>query len=761
MSRDPGRRRPSLDKALGLLERPDRLGAQAVRRTVIERLSRPPTGELSVHKALIALSRGDRGVRLITTNFDDRFVETEEQIPIVDVAPKLPVPTPHNWASLVHLHGRIVPGSDGSDLVLTAADFGRAYLTERWASRFVTELFREFTVVFVGYGIGDPVISYMVDALAAERAKGARFAGAYAFASHDGTESGERRARDGWRAKNVRPILYDNRAKHTLLSDTLVEWARIRRDPFHVRSRIAVKEILNLPAGADDPVVERVTWALQDPVAAKALADEPPVKDEDDYPKIGKWIELFGENGLLSCAGKEASPGAEGQGSAGVRLVTNGVQIRNPGTLDRTRAHLARWLARHLHVPQVLGWVLRNGGHLHPGLRREVQAWLAASDSSIPPRLRTCWTILAHQEPPDRWRFLWTSNHHQAADSELERRQIEDEAIKSLSPHLIVQLGPVSWWVLQASSGKKHDPLQDLCHLKLVAGDPDSWSQIKSIIRDRAVLARHAGTLTGYLKEALVLVDDDDTSHPNSSLYRPSIAPHGQNWDDHDWTVLIDLARDSYLALNDVDRAGADNLLRNWAHSKKPLFRRLALHALTENKKSDIQLARKLLLGGRRPGLWELELRREVLRFLRRAGERLPRRLRIEIVRAIHAGPKAGQRKVLGDDARVIRRGQALLLHKLAASGAQLNKMSKLLASEAVPDVDGDLDERDEFTFWHGKARWIGDQEFVPRHLLRGSIADVVAATKASDIAREDFRAFALSQPVKAVSALRRLAHGR
>ena len=232
---DPGRRRPSFDKALGLLERPDRLGAKALRRTVIERLSRPPTGELNVHKALIALSRSDRGVRLITTNFDNRFVETGEEIPIVDAAPQMPVPKPHNWASLVHLHGQIAPGGDGTSLVLTAADFGRAYLTERWASRFVTELFREFTVVFVGYGIGDPVISYMVDALAAERAMGARFTGSYAFAGHDGTESGERRARDGWRSKNVEPILYHDRDNHGLLGDTLIELESlpvVRGQPF-------------------------------------------------------------------------------------------------------------------------------------------------------------------------------------------------------------------------------------------------------------------------------------------------------------------------------------------------------------------------------------------------------------------------------------------------------------------------------------------------------------------------------------------------
>ena len=449
---------------------------------------------------------------------------------------------------------------------------------------------------------------------------------------------------------------------------------------------------------------------------------------------------------------------ADGQGSADVRLVTDGSQSRNPGTLDRTRAHLARWLANHLQVPQVLEWVLQNGGHLHPGLRLEVLARLAASDSVIPPRLRTCWTIVAHQEPTDHWEFLWASEHHQAADSGLERRQIEDEAVKSLTPRLVVQHGPIPWWAPQRSTRKQQGSLQDRCHLKLVASNQDSWIQIENIVRDNAVLARHAATLTGYLQQALVLADDADSCHPDSSLYRPSIAPHDQNSDDHDWTVLIDLARDSYLALTDVDRARGDNLLREWALSKKPLFRRLALHALTENTKSYIRIVRKLLLGGRRPGLWESELRREVLRFLRLGGARLPRSLRVEIVRAIHAGPKTKKRKMRELDASAIRHEKALRLQKLAASGARLDKMSKELAGEYVPDMEGDVDDHDEFTFWHGKARWTGADEFVPSGLLRGPITDVVAAARASGIGREGFRGLAISQPVKAASALRRLA---
>ena len=83
-------------------------------------------------------------------------------------------------------------------------------------------------------------MSYMVDALAAERAKGARFTTAYAFADYDARCSSRQRVRDGWLAKNVEPILYNKVGDHKLLSNTLVEWARIRTDPYQARTQVAL-----------------------------------------------------------------------------------------------------------------------------------------------------------------------------------------------------------------------------------------------------------------------------------------------------------------------------------------------------------------------------------------------------------------------------------------------------------------------------------------------------------------------------------------
>ena len=177
------------DTALGLLEGNDERKREAVRRAVAEILS--PNLALRdatvTHEALLTLSKTRKGhTRLITTNVDRIFEEvirqradelTRSQAPLVQ-APK------SRWDGLVYLHGLLEPQPDRSNLdslVLTSGDFGLAYLNERWAARFVGELFRNYTVCFVGYSIDDPVLRYMMDALAAERFFGETRPEAFAF----------------------------------------------------------------------------------------------------------------------------------------------------------------------------------------------------------------------------------------------------------------------------------------------------------------------------------------------------------------------------------------------------------------------------------------------------------------------------------------------------------------------------------------------------------------------------------------------------
>ena len=744
---DSRRRHPSFDKALGLLER--RLGAQKVRETVISRLREPAKGELVVHKALIDLSRHSNGVRLITTNFDSRFVEAGVPESEVDAAPKLPVPRPHSWSSVVHLHGRIPPTGEAADFVLTAADFGRAYLTERWAARFVTEVFREFTVVFVGYSLSDPVMGYLVDALAAERAKGGQFAEAYAFADHSGKPGGFERTRDAWRAKNVSPLLYDSAGDHSLLTRTLVRWAEIRNDPFQARAEIARSGIQSLPAGADDPLVERVVWALDEPTSAQALADAPPVTDETDFRKIAAWLDRFSESGLMTCSADARVLAGSGQDSAVVRLVDAGF----PNTVDSTRMHLARWIARHLHVPQVLSWVLANGGHMHPVLSREVRIQLAKPDLEVPARLRLLWTVLLDNESIDHYRFLWIVHQYQAAASHAERLLIEEVAMQELTPRLVVRPGSAPYGT-KGATPTLSALLNECGHLVVIASDADARDQIHKILREDSVLPRYAVALTAHLEQALSLVGQSDENEGHSYFSRPSIAPHDQNpdWESDGWSHLIDLVRDSLLALERVDRAGADHLLQRWASSNHLLFQRLALHALTEIPKLNVQIARRLLLAGPRPGLWELELHREVLRFLRIAGSRLPRDLRVQVVRAIHAGPRRGMQQL---DEGLIRSEKALRLFKLAESGALVDKKSRVSAAEVAAEIEGNRDHKEEFLYWHEEGVWLANETQLSPELREGSHRDIIAAIQPEN--GPGLTALVVERPVQAIAAARLL----
>lgn len=154
------------DTAIGLLEADIVGGRETVRRTLAgiltPDLSAP--NATATHEALLTLSKCRNGhTRLITTNFDRLFEEViaVKSLPIKQFqAPLLPVPK-NRWDGLVYLHGLLgtTPTANELDrLVVSSGDFGLAYLTERWAARFVSELLRNYTVCFVGYSINDPVL---------------------------------------------------------------------------------------------------------------------------------------------------------------------------------------------------------------------------------------------------------------------------------------------------------------------------------------------------------------------------------------------------------------------------------------------------------------------------------------------------------------------------------------------------------------------------------------------------------------------------
>ena len=338
-----------------------------------------PKGAKETHSALLQLGRARTGaLRLVTTNFDRTFekvAKIEGRTHDVFLAPLLPIPKESQWDGLVYLHG-LLPDDPVNErgldrLVVTSGDFGLAYLTERWAARFVSDLFRNYVICFIGYSVNDPILRYMMDALAADRLRGEPTPIAYAIA--DCLPNEERTTSDNWRAKGVSPVLYDPADDHAILHETLKVWAADYRDGIGGKNRIVVEHAISNPSEStkQDDFVGRMLWALADRsgLPAKLFAEFNPV------PPL-TWLEAFTDgrfgHGDLYRFGVQPlldidetlsfsmtrRPAPYNQ-APWMTVLSN---THTHGQWDDVMFHLARWLMRHLNDPNLLIWVGQGNG---------------------------------------------------------------------------------------------------------------------------------------------------------------------------------------------------------------------------------------------------------------------------------------------------------------------------------------------------------------------------------------------------------------
>ena len=333
--------RGQFDATLDLLER--RLPGQrlAVRSKLAEALipKLHLEGATDTQAALLRLARCREGaLRLVTTNFDRIFhvaAKCTGQTFQVYAAPMLPIPKNSRWDGLVYLHGLLPEKTDDTALnrlVVTSGDFGLAYLTERWAARFVSELFRNYVVYFVGYSINDPVLRYMMDALAVDRMLG---------------------------------------------EITLQAWADTYRDGVQGKEAIVVKYALTRPQDStqQDNFVGRMLWTLSDKsgLPVKRFADVNPVPPLDwlleafsderfQYSDLPRFrVPPHEEVDAKLCFSLIRRP-APYDRALPMQLVSGGI---NSSQWDDVMFHLARWLVRHLDDPRLLIWIAERGGQLH------------------------------------------------------------------------------------------------------------------------------------------------------------------------------------------------------------------------------------------------------------------------------------------------------------------------------------------------------------------------------------------------------------
>ena len=125
-------------------------------------LSRQGLKPTPLHQDLLRLYRKDQSIRLVTTNFDLLFEQAAAKVfddaPEVYHAPMLPL-FGHQLNGIIHVHGSICYPEF---MVLTDKDFGRAYLSEASATRFLVDIYDKYIFLFVGYSHNDTVMNYLV-----------------------------------------------------------------------------------------------------------------------------------------------------------------------------------------------------------------------------------------------------------------------------------------------------------------------------------------------------------------------------------------------------------------------------------------------------------------------------------------------------------------------------------------------------------------------------------------------------------------------
>ena len=744
--------RGQFDATLDLLER--RLPGQrlAVRRALAQAL-KPKLrrkGATDTQAALLRLARSREGaVRLVTTNFDRIFhvaAKRTGQAFQAYAAPMLPIPKNSRWDGLVYLHGLLPEKADDTSLnrlVVTSGDFGLAYLTERWAARFVSELFRNYVVCFVGYSINDPVLRYMMDALAADRMLGEVTPQAWALG--DCEPGQEHRKTIEWESKGVTPILYTVPAgtyDHSALHQTLHAWADTYRDGVQGKEAIVVKHALARPQDStrQDDFVGRMLWALSDKsgLPAKRFADLNPAPPLDwlleafsderfqysDLPRFHVPPHVEVDTKLRFSLIRRPAPYDR---APPMMLASGGVSASQ---WDNVMFHLARWLVRHLDDPRLIIWIAERGGQMHDrwqwlieheldrfaalereGKTSERDEILLHAPRAIPgPSMRALWRLLLSGRVKSPWRdtdlYRWQvrlKSEGLTTILRLELRELlapkvvlkkpfrwsDDDSSSTDEPSRIKQLVD---WELVLAVDNVHSTLRDLTNEPWKSALPQLLEDFQQLLRDALDLLRELGEAN----------DRSDRSHWDL----PSITPHWQNRGFRNWVSLIELLRDAWLEVRMGDSARATRIAQSWFELPYPTFKRLALFTASHNDCIQPEQWVDWLLAEGAWWLWSTYTRREVYRLFVLQGRHLAGAAQDHLEAAILAGPP---RKMYRDDLEA-ERWQDLVAHsvwlhlaKLSTSGLVLGASAAARLAEisnAYPQWQLATNERDEFSHW-------------------------------------------------------------
>ena len=336
--------REEYDRALRAFEKRTHAPGSArsrVREAVAEVLEGRPDVDLPRHLVVMQLSAdADGRARVLTTNFDTLFERAARGGVPSHATKALPKPGGARDYGVLHLHGRIADpslGLEATDLVLTSADFGDAYLRDGWASQYIEDRMRIHRMVLLGYRAEDSAFRLLLETLDVDRERFPDLKPVYAL---------EKAAPDSaalWKAKGIISIEF---ASYDAVYATLAEWARYEARPAdYARERITAM-LLKSPEETTDFEREQLRFFISVEelpanlaVVNPSLAWLPALAQLDlirfDEQRLGSWL-----------AAKFAEPQAVRDVAAHIHMFGPDVAETLEFQLNDRRSELPDWLVK-------------------------------------------------------------------------------------------------------------------------------------------------------------------------------------------------------------------------------------------------------------------------------------------------------------------------------------------------------------------------------------------------------------------------------
>ena len=545
------------------------------------------------HRNLLRLYPDGGPVRVVTTNFDLLFEQAAEDlfgsVPEVFRAPALPLGRQFN--GVLHLHGAV---STPSEMVITDEDFGRAYMTEGWAARFLVELFSNFTILFVGYSYDDTIMSYLTRALPPRETD-------RHFALTQETNFDAQR----WRLLEIEPITYpqSNKDDHSILDEGIRYLANHARRGLLDWHR-EITEIAENSPPLDEETKDLIEYAFADVTKARfftKVATDP------------EWIDWLDEREYL-----------------------------NPlflyGTLSERDRAFSWWLVKqfaHNHTNKLFRLIGKHNTCLHPGFWRDL-SWQIGRDKEA----------LWNTDILSRWISLLLATAQKSIDPhillQLGERCIQHEMLDSLLQIFDTMMD--SYFQLKRDfllpyGDENSENIQFNVELPLIGTDYYVLNQLwEEGLKPKLpqVAERLLDRVIKRLEDRYIILCTWHESHrkwDSESSRRSAIEPHEQDDYTEAIDVLIDAARDclEWLGSNQADAAA------RWCSRlmclDAPLLRRLAVHGMS--KREDLTADNKIDWLLTHIDLHDLSTHHEVFQAIRLAYPEATPEYRNAIIKAV------------------------------------------------------------------------------------------------------------------------------